>query len=79
MNSAGLPHSDSQRFRELGEFLRSRSSLNVVCKPSRTMVVGQFQLAHYPHDATVPQSHFVYSVEFVLVATGSQIIDQEHA
>ena len=37
MNNAGLPHNASHRFRELGKSLRSRSSLSVVRKPSRTM------------------------------------------
>ena len=59
--------SDSQRLRELGDSLRSRSSLNVdVPIP-------------FPHDAALPQTHFVHSVGFVLVAAISQIIDQEHA
>ncbi len=37
MNNAGLPHSDDQRFRELAESRRRRSSLRAVCIPSRTI------------------------------------------
>src|SRR5205807_2745906 len=47
-------------------------------------ILAQPQLAQcgmqpFPHDAALPQRHFVYSVGFVLITAISQLIDQEHA
>ncbi len=41
--------------------------------------LAQCCLQPFPHDAPLPQPHFVHSVRFVLVTAISQIVDQEHA
>jgi hypothetical protein len=52
-----LPQTDSQRFLELDEPLRSRNSLSVACNPSRTMRPCRSRIVRLP--SPPPMSHLL--------------------